>query len=123
MKNILVLISGLTLLLWASLAFAGWQEDYRQALSRKDFFAAVRIAEGEAAQGNAEAQNCLGLLYLNGQGVTQNEVEGLTLLMVAAKNGSAAAGQHTEFLKKRMKPEHIDKASEAARNHRWKRGR
>lgn len=123
MKNILMLISGLTLVLWASLALAGWQDDYRQALSRQNFSEAFRIAESEAARGNAEAQNNLGLLYLNGQGVHQDEVEGLTLLLVAAKNGSVAAGQQSEFMKTRLKKEHVDKASEAARNHRWKRNR
>lgn len=121
MKKFLTLSSGLTLLLWASVGFAGWQEDYRQALRRQNFSDAVRIAEKEADRGNAEAQNCLGLLYLNGQGVPKNEVEGLTLLIVAAKNGSAAAGQNSEYMKTRLKSEHIDKANESARSHRWKR--
>lgn len=123
MRNILALFLGLNLLFWASVSFADWQENYRNALDRQNFSEAVRIARSQAEQGDAEAQNCLGLLYLNGQGVTKDEIEGLTLLMVAAKNGSTAAGQHSEFLKTRMNKEHVDKASDVARNHRWRRGR
>lgn len=123
MKKNLVLVSGLTLLLWASVGFADWKEDYRKALSRQNFSDAVRIAKEQAEQGNVEAQNNLGLLYINGQGVSKDEVEGLSLLMVAAKNGSATARQNSEFLKTRMQKEHIDKASDIAKNHRWQRNR
>lgn len=123
MKHILTALLALSLLLSASIGFAGWKEDYRNALSRQNLTDAVRIAQTQAEQGDAEAQNCLGLLYLNGQGVTKDEVEGLSLLMVAAKNGSIAAGQNSEFMKTRMKKEHIDKASEVARNHLWRRNR
>lgn len=123
MKNILTLLMVLVLLMSASVSFAGWKEDYRSALSRQNFTDAVRIVQREAEQGDAEAQNNLGLLYINGQGVSKDEVEGLSLLMVAAKNGSKAAVQNSEFVKTRMKKEQVDKASEVARNHRWKRSR
>ncbi len=123
MRTSLALFLGLSLLLWASVGLAGWQEDYRKALSRQNFTEALRIAQSQAELGDAEAQNCLGLLYLNGQGVNMAEVEGLSLLMVAAKNGSVAARGNSEFMKMRMKQEHVDKASEVASNHRWRRNR
>lgn len=123
MKSNLMLLLVLILLLSASVSFAGWKEDYRRALSRQQFTDAVRILQREAEDGDADAQNNLGLLYINGQGVNKDEVEGLSLLMVAKINGSSAAAQNSEFMKTRMKQEHIDKASEIARSHRWKRGR
>ena len=123
MKNILACCLGLSLLLSASFSVAGWKEDYRKALSNQNFTEAVRIAKGQAEQGDADAQNNLGLLYLNGEGVSKDEVEGLSLLLVAAKNGSTAAAQNSEFMKTRMKKEHIDRASEIANSHRWRRNR
>lgn len=102
---------------------AGWENDVKQAFNERDSAGAFRIVKQEAESGNAEAQNFLGTMYINGVSVPPDEVEGLALLMVAAQNGSATASRNTEFMKTRMKKEHVDKANDVARNHRLRRGR
>jgi len=44
-----------------------------------------------AAQGNAEAELNLGLLYATGQGVAQNEAEAVKWFRLAASHGNAGA--------------------------------
>lgn len=106
-----------------SIGYAGWDDDVKQAFNSNDTAGAFRIVNAEAERGNAEAQNFLGTMYINGVSVPQNEVEGLALLMVAAQNGSAVAKKNSEFMKTRLKKEQIEQASKAASNHRLRSGR
>ena len=54
-------------------------------------FLSARYPKPAAAQGNAEAQNNLGIMYLNGQGISENSALGIEWLLKAASNGNAMA--------------------------------
>ena len=66
----LILSLGTALLLTAGTVWAGPLEDAATAYGRGDYAAALKTFQSLAAQGNAKAQNNLGVMYDNGQGVT-----------------------------------------------------
>jgi len=72
-------------------ALAGPLEDAGAAYRRGDYGTAARLYGALAAQGNADAQNSLGNLYIRGQGVTRNANEALKWFRRAAALGSASA--------------------------------
>ena len=51
----------------------------------------VAQLRADAAQGDTEAQYNLGMMYVNGQGVTQDEEEAVHLFHMAAEQGNADA--------------------------------
>ncbi len=61
---------------------------------------ALAIYQQQAANGNAEAMNGLGLLYSKGIGVVENEQEGIMWLEKAAENGYAKAWYNLGLLYK-----------------------
>ena len=61
------------------------------AYARKDYATAASLFRSLAAQGNAFAQYNLGLMYDNGQGVTQDYKEAVRLYGLAAAQGNASA--------------------------------
>lgn len=61
------------------------------AKKRGDFGAALREWRPLAARGNAAAQNAIGVLYDNGQGVPQDHATALNWYRKAAKKGNADA--------------------------------
>ena len=58
------------------------------ALAAEDYFDAVKKA---AEQGHADAQNNLGGMYANGEGVTQDDAEAVRWYRQAAEQGRASA--------------------------------
>ena len=60
----------------------GVQQDYQQA---------VQWYRKAAEQGNADAQNNLGLMYANGQGVKQDYQQAVQWFRKAAEQGDASA--------------------------------
>src|SRR5258707_12189861 len=70
-----VMIGGLILatqILGIASAVAGPWEDGTAAYNRGDYVPAVRLFRLLAEQGNAKAQNMLGVMYRRGQGVPRN---------------------------------------------------
>ena len=57
----------------------------------QDYAEAARLYRLAAVQGNAKAQNNLGLMYDNGQGVPQDDAEAARLYRLAAVQGNAGA--------------------------------
>jgi hypothetical protein len=55
-------------------AVAGPWEDGTAAYSRGDYVPAIRVFRTLAEQGNAKAQNALGLMFRKGEGVAKNPV-------------------------------------------------
>jgi TPR repeat protein len=78
-------------LLSASSAFAGALEDANAAYDRKDYTTAVELFRPLAEQGNAKAQDHLGLMYANGQGVAWDDSEATKWYRKAAEQGDADA--------------------------------
>lgn len=87
----LLLTATTALLLSVGAARAGPMDDGVAAYQRGDYATALQIFRSLAAQGNASAQNGLGLMYDNGQGVTQDYAEALKWYRLAAEQGNASA--------------------------------
>jgi hypothetical protein len=75
----------------ASAAYAGPFEDGVEAYEKSDYANAVRLFKLAADQGNASAQYILGLMYSEGQDVTQDYREAARLFKLAADRGDAKA--------------------------------
>ena len=67
-----LMIAMLTLVVSNGVAFAGPLEDAEAAYDRGDYATALQLYTPLAAQGNAAAQNNLGWMYENGQGVPKD---------------------------------------------------
>jgi hypothetical protein len=65
-------------------AVAGPWEDGMAAYNRGDYVPAIRLFRPLAEQGNAKAQNVLGVMYRRGQGVARNSVGAFLWLNRAA---------------------------------------
>ena len=61
------------------------------AYNKGDFETAVKEWQGPAEQGHAQALNGLGFLYMNGQGVAQDDTRALGYFLIAAKRDFTAA--------------------------------
>ena len=72
-------------------ASAGPIEDVQEALNKRDFATALRMLRPLAEQGNGEAQNLLGGMYVYGNGVLQDYVQGAYWYRRAAEQGDAFA--------------------------------
>ncbi len=81
----------LTLLIstgWAGIAFADAGYD---AYEKEDYSEAYRIWKPKANNGDARAQNGIGILYYYGYGVLRSESKGLEWITKAAEQGQASA--------------------------------
>ena len=70
-------------------------DDAEAAYNRGDYAQALKILRPLVAQGNASAQNGIGWMYRNGQGVTQDYQEALKWYRLAADQGNASAQNNT----------------------------
>ena len=66
-------------------------EDASAAHDRGDYATALRLVRPLAAQGHAAAQNNLGIMYVYGQGVPQDDAEAIKWFRKAAAQGHAPA--------------------------------
>ena len=82
------------------------------------------IIEPLAKKGDAEAQYNLGLIYVNGQGVTQDYVQAHKWINITNENGHVNAKKFKERLEIRMTPKQIEEgknlASDWLENHKDK---
>lgn len=90
MRQLLPIILA-ALLSSAGPAAAGPLEEAIAAGDRGDHAGALKIYQSLAAQGNADAEYKLGVMYANGQGVVQNYEEALKWYRSAAAQGHAGA--------------------------------
>jgi TPR repeat protein len=106
----------------AAQAIAGPLEDAMAAYQRQDFTAALRIFLPLADQGNADAQNNLGLMYDNGRGVPQDYVQAHKWFNLSASRSAAAerdqAVKNLEVIAAKMTPAQIAEAQRLAAQ--WK---
>ena len=88
-----------TLVVWAGLfvwSGAVWGQDFGKGMTaydRGDFATAFSQWMPLAEQGDADAQYNLGVMYDNGEGVTQDDAEAVKWYRRAAEQGNAFA-QH-----------------------------
>ena len=90
----IIRIIGLTLCLSLAGAAGGFAQDFEKGLEayeKGDYATALREWIPLAEQGDADAQNNLGLMYRNGLGVTQDYKEAVKWARKAAQQGVAQA--------------------------------
>ena len=81
-----------------------------EAFERGDYATALREFKALAEQGNAGAQNNLGLMYDNGQGVTQDDVQAHMWFNLAAAQGDKNSAKNRDIVEKSMTTADISKA-------------
>ncbi len=101
-------------------AHAGPAEDGKAAYNRGDFATALQLLRPLAEQGDASAQNDLGAMYANGQGVPRSLVQAHVSFNIAA-SGSAIkkedrdkAVRNRELVAKKMTAAQIAEAQRLA---------
>jgi TPR repeat protein len=82
----------------AAPVLAGPLEDGDAAYNRGDYATALRLWRPLAEQGFANAQNNLGLMYANGQGVARDNREAVKWYRLAAEQGFAQAQYNLGFM-------------------------
>ena len=88
----------------------GWD-----AYKNKDYATALREWKPLAEQGNADAQNNLGVIYNNGWGVLLDFVRAHMWFNIAASSGNKNASKNRDVVAKRMTSNQIEKAQKLAR--------
>ncbi len=85
-------------LVWSGVAYAGPFEDALDAYKRQDYATAMRLLRPLADQGHANAQNNLGYMYANGEGVPENDAEAVKWYRKAADQGDANAQNNLGYM-------------------------
>ena len=78
----------------------------------------IKVLQLIAAQGDADAQFNLVVMYHTGQGVPQDYTQAHKLYNLAAAQGHANGAKNRDLVAKQMTPQQIAQAQELARN--WK---
>ena len=99
-------------------ALAGSFEDGVAAYDSKDYAAALWIFRPLAEQGNASAQNNLGVMYDIGNGIPQDYVEAHKWANLATAQGNKVAEKFMDSIAARMTSDQIAEAQRLARE--WK---
>jgi TPR repeat protein len=116
MKRTIVIGAVVTAQLFGvSAAFAGPWEDGMAAYNRGDYVPAMRVFRTLAEQGNAKAQNVLGVMFRKGEGVPKNPARAHMWLSVAAKRGDAKANTELREVSRTMTAQEISQAQEMAK--------
>ena len=110
------------LLAWSSIAYAGPAEDFADSVTayeRQDYATALRLLLPLADQGDASAQNNLGLMYDYGHGVPQDYVQAHKWGNLAASKLSGTDGaqavKNRDIVAAKMTPAQIAEAQKLAR--------
>jgi TPR repeat protein len=93
-------------------AFAGPWEDGMVAYNRGDYVPALKLIRPLAQAGNAKAQNALGVMYHNGEGVARSSARAFMWFSLAAKKGDASAKASLQEMSKDMTPAEMSQARE-----------
>ena len=81
-------------------------------LTERDFAKALHWYEQASAQGHADAQHRLGLMFAEGEGVPVNRSQAYVILKMSAVNGSDAAFDASDLLEARMTREERKQAND-----------
>ena len=112
-----VILGGLMLaaqILGVAGAAAGPWEDGMTSYNRGDYVPAIRLFRPLAEQGNAKAQNLLGVMYRWGHGVARSSVRAFLWFSRAAARGDATAKAELRDVSQTMTAEELALAREMA---------
>src|SRR5882762_9541167 len=96
-------------------AFAGPWEDGMTAYNRGDYVPAIRVFRTLAEQGNARAQNVLGVMFRKGEGVPKNPARAHMWFSLAAKRGEAGATAELREVSRTMTAQEVSQAEAMAK--------
>jgi TPR repeat protein len=96
-------------------AVAGPWEDGMAAYNRGDYVPASRVFRTLAEQGNAKAQNVLGVMFRKGEGVPKNPARAHMWFSFAAKRGDAGARAELREVSRTMTAQEISQAEAMAK--------
>ena len=96
-------------------AVAGPWEDGMAAYNRGDYMPAIRLFRPLAEQGNAKAQNVLGVMFRKGEGVAKNPARAHMWFSFAAKRGEAGAKAELREVSRTMTAQEISQAEAMAK--------
>jgi TPR repeat protein len=96
-------------------AFAGPWEDGMAAYNRGDYLPAMRVFRALAEQGNAKAQNVLGVMFRKGEGVPKSPARAHMWFSFAAKRGEAGARAELREVSRTMTAQEISQAEAMAK--------
>jgi TPR repeat protein len=96
-------------------AFAGPWEDGMAAYNRGDYMPAFHLFRPLAEQGNAKAQNVLGVMFRKGEGVAKNPARARMWFSFAAKRGDTKAKAELREVSRTMTAQEISQAEAMAR--------
>jgi TPR repeat protein len=102
-------------LMGAVAAVAGPWEDGMAAYNRGDYMPAIRLFRPLAEQGNAKAQNVLGVMFRKGEGVPKNPARAHMWFSFAAKRGQASARAELREVSRTMTAQEISQAEAMAK--------
>lgn len=94
---------------------AGPWEDGMTAYNRGDYVPAIQVFRALAEQGNAKAQNVLGVMFRKGEGVPKSPVRAHMWLSFAAKRGEASARAELRKVSRTMTAQEISEAEAMAK--------
>jgi TPR repeat protein len=97
-------------------AAAGPWEDGMAAYNRGDYMPAIRLFRPLAEQGNAKAQNVLGVMFRRGEGVPKNPARAHMWFSFAAARGDAKAKAELREVSRTMTAQEISQAEAMARS-------
>jgi TPR repeat protein len=97
-----------------SAVFAGPWEDGMALYNRGDYLPAIRLFRPLAEQGNAKAQNVLGVMFRKGEGVAKNPARAHMWFSLAAARGDARAKAELRDMSRTMTAAEISQAQEMA---------
>lgn len=95
-------------------AYAGPWEDGMVAYNRGDYLPAIRLIRPLAEQGNAKAQNQIGVMYRRGEGVPSSASRAFMWFSLAARRGDAKAKADLRDVSRSMTPEDVSRARDMA---------
>ena len=116
MKKLLIPFC-LTLIIFIGSAGVSESADFQKgytAYKSGDYATALREWTPLAKQGHAKSQYNLGVMYRDGQGVTQDNVYAHMWLNIAASSGHEKASRTRDIIAKRMTPADISAAQKLA---------
>jgi hypothetical protein len=96
-------------------ALAGPWEDGMAAYNRGDYVPASRVFRTLAEQGNAKAQNVLGVMFRKGEGVPKNPARAHMWFSFAAKRGEPGARAELREVSRTMTAQEISDAEAMAK--------
>ena len=116
MKNLNIIAA--TIISVVMLATSAFAQDFQkgfEAYNAGDYATALQEWRPLAEQGNARVQTLLGIMYLRGEGVLQDNVLAHMWLNLGAANGHELGAKNRDIIAKKMTPQAIEQAQKMAR--------